>query len=875
MHHINLNAEQDLCPQLATYLLNTNTDLSNVLCVLPNDFLITPLQQQLKNQKAQFLPRISTLQELSSSCNKAVTILASHQCKLLLAQLLKKHRHLYGKGSYWGLANNLLQLFDELSLQCISVETSWDEFKDSISKNTISQNHSWFNREAQLVYILWQAWHQQMQDEGWLDPASAYASSLQELSRRPHSFDQLVFIQPNKLRQCEANWLQEIPVATTVIGYSTTILQEGKLSCAPCQSAEEQALAICLAAKQAAQAQQSTIIVGEDRRLTRRIHALLARFNIRIDDKSGWTLSTTQIGACLEHWLQCIENNFSHQSLLDFLKSPFVLPLLDGKMKAVFHLEKDLVHHENISSGLSAFKLALHSRQQRLGNTSSESYQVLLAIFDTLECAARPLIKLQKNRQPHQPQLFLNAFKDSLQVLAVDRYLQEDSAGQQLLRLLDEFETGNEVNADNLNWEDFRHWLNQAMEGSYFRPSVQQAQVTLLTYAQAHFVDAEMRILCSADTGHLPPPPPSSPFFNQQARTSLGLETGEQFNQRHLKTFERLHSAKGSVLITWQAEQEGEPMEASGWVRLLQQQHDIPIAQELLELARTASQEQHYIKDYTDAKVSANNLCKEHYSAGSHQRLISCPYHYFASDLLALKPIDEIREALEKSDYGSRVHLCLEAFHHNISHLPGPFSNTLSPANSHSALKLLEEISQAVFLRDTLNNFQHRSWLKRWLAITPYYIKWQTQRQQDWQAQQFEQSIDHPVNPQFSIKGRIDRIDTQRERKSTSILDYKTGFTPSPKDMLSGEDVQLSTYAFTLEHVEQCAYINLQDPKPIHERNSLCGEDLAQIIQASQQRLEQLHSEIHNGRELPAWGKQAVCDRCNNAGICRRQVWAS
>lgn len=876
MRHIHLDSGQALMPQLAQHLLGLNRDLSKVLCILPNDFLVAPLQQQLRNQQAQLLPRITTLQELSN--NGDMTILPSHQCKLLLAQLLKNHRHLYGKGSHWGLASNLLQLFDELSLHCVSPAISWEGFKDSISNSTSAQSHPWFNREAQLVFTLWQAWHQQMHDEGWLDPANAYASSLLAQRQYLDSFGELVFIQPNRLRQCERNWLASSTIPITLIDYAegedNTSLYSN-LSCAPCQSAEEQALVICLAARQAVRDNKATIIVGEDRRLTRRIHALLARFDIRVDDKSGWTLSTTQIGACLEHWLQCIENDFSYQSLLDLLKSPFVLPQLDNKAVAVFRFEQDIVHRENISSGISAYKQALHSRQQRLSSTGGESYNTLLGIFDQLGHAAAPLIKLQKNFKQHSPQAFLTALKHSLNILELDRHLQEDAAGQQLLRLLDEFAAGSTVNADSLNWSDFRHWFNQAMEGSYFRPSVQQAQVTLLTYAQAHLVDAPMRILCSADAGHLPPSPPSSPFFNQQARTGLGLETREQFDQRHFKVFKRLYHSPGEVLISWQAAQEGEPIEASSWVRLLQQRHDVPVAENLLELARTAAQEKHSSKDYLDAKISAPMLCKDSYSAGAHQRLINCPYHYFASDLLGLKPVDEIREALEKSDYGSRVHLCLEAFHHNISHLPGPFTDILNTANSNAALKLLAEISQAVFLRDTLNNFQHRSWLKRWLAITPYYIKWQSQRQQDWQAQQFEQSIDHPINAQLGIKGRIDRIDIHREQKSLSILDYKTGFTPSPKDMLSGEDVQLSTYAFTLEHVEQCAYINLQEPKAIHERSSLDGEELAQITAAAQQRLEQMQAAMREGQALPAWGQQAACDRCNNAGICRRQIWSN
>ncbi len=65
-------------------------------------------------------------------------------------------------------------------------------------------------------------------------------------------------------------------------------------------------------------------IVTNDRKLARRVRALLERANILIQDAAGWRLSTTSAAAALIRWLDCIESNFFYGSLLDLLKSPFL-----------------------------------------------------------------------------------------------------------------------------------------------------------------------------------------------------------------------------------------------------------------------------------------------------------------------------------------------------------------------------------------------------------------------------------------------------------------------------------------------------------------------------------------------------------------------
>lgn len=881
MQTLSLNSEQHLLPQLAQFIHDHANihDLcpSEILCLLPNDFLISPLRQALQEkQSSQFLPFITTWREWHQSPHSN-SVLANHQAQLLLAQLLKKHKKLYGKGSPWGLAANLIQLFNELSLQGLPRSVDWEQFKQQLSHQTSASSHPWFNREAELVFTLWQAWHQQMAEDQWTDASNAYALALGQVQDpRLQRYRCCIAIKPHRLYQAEYQWLQHVSdtMPLFLLDQDTSVLSRKRLYTAPCHSSEQQALAIAIATRDAIKQQQSVIIVGEDRRLTRRIHALLNRFYIDVDDKAGWTLSTTKIGTAIEYWLRCIESNFTYPHLLDLLKSPYCLSHIDNKTELVFRFEQDLVHHENIGADLSLYRRALKKRQLRAFSTETEIGQQLDDLLAQLEQAAQPLLALQQARAPHSGLHYIENLKDSLKQIGLLEYLQEDAAGQQVLKLLDEYESSNITHQEKLYWQEFHQWFNQALEGSYFRPSVQQPQAYLLNFQQAHSMDADMRIIYSADSDHLPPTPPRSPFFNQQTRLGLGLESKQQFQARYHHSFQRLIAAPGSCLISWQAVRDGEPIEPSQWLKQLEETHDLVLDKELLNRSQTALEEEQG-SQYTASSAIAGDLLNKRYSAAAHQRLINCPYSYFATDLLKLKPLDEVREAMEKSDYGSRVHLCLEAFHRDIDYLPGPFPQTVNAANRHAAQELLEHIGDAVFKRDTINSFEHRSWLKRWRGLIAPYLSWEIQRQQHYRADRFEASVDYTLPQPIRIIGRIDRIDKNRDSQQLSLLDYKTGYSPTQREMQMGEDVQLSTYAFTLEYVEQCAYINLNSDKPPHERNGLQGEELTTTVIAVEKRLSQLHQAIEQGQALPAWGEQDICNRCNNAGICRRQIWSN
>jgi len=250
-------------------------------------------------------------------------------------------------------------------------------------------------------------------------------------------------------------------------------------------------------------------------------------------------------------------------------------------------------------------------------------------------------------------------------------------------------------------------------------------------------------IIAAADRQFMPGTAPSSPFFNQHAKRSLGLSTWDQKSAQRLEYFKQLLSGTKEILITYKSETNGEEIPPSAWVEALENFHLLSFKQslknnelaELLSLhaeVMTCDTMQLPVQSERVAPKAAKDLQPMRISAGAHQRLINCPYQFFSADMLKLKPVDEISEELKKSDYGERVHKALQAFHQQLDALPSPFAKPITHENREQAINQLITTSSKIFASDLEDNILHRIWLHRWLKHIPAYIDWQIGQQKDW-----------------------------------------------------------------------------------------------------------------------------------------------
>lgn len=935
---------EDIVDHTARVLLEAHRDqlpdLSSVCIITPHQNLASYCRQRLlqqlpAGQAAVIPPFVGTLRYWVSDNialpGDGITILSDQARQLLFIEALSEHPGLFKEENKWQVSSALLNLFDELSLNELAVlEQSpgdWQQTLGHAYACEASSQH--LQREAVLVQTLWQAWRQQLHDSRLLDATTAYVERLKQAGT-PGPAQHFYLIAPEQLTRCEQHFIASLAARDlcTIIDYADT----GAAAADPARAAvsdfvntafdyttvplkqraghfrtahqsplpfsifysgdaETEARAVDLQVRLWLLEGKRTIgIVSEDRKLARRVRALLERAGVSVQDLAGWSLSTTSAAAVLERWLQCIEEDFDYRPMLDLVKSHFFtsgLPTHE-QLEAVYRLENDIILHENISHGIGRYRKHLEYRLHRLQNWPANTSGNIVKLLDQLEKAAHYLQQLYRSSRKFSLHKYLDALGASLEQLGITASFEDDAAGLQILNAFDDMRAALLQSSGTMHWADFRTWLGMTLEQQLFSPQTRASPVRLMSLAQAECQHFDALILAAADRQHLPGKPEASPFFNQSVRQSLGLPDWQQKYDARLQQFKRLLHAADTLLITCKHEEHGEPVPLSPWIETLTTfhalTHDEPL--ENTELQQLLDQDVEVFICDTDslpdmprrpAPALPAASMPQRMSASAHQRLVDCPYKYFASDGMSLKPPDEIREELQKSDYGERVHTILNAFHRPVRNLPAPFAEPLSDGSRDRAIEHLTMISEAVFQQDMEDNTLHRSWLHRWKQHIPAYIDWQIAQQQHWRISETEKLCEATLKDvDLTLYGRLDRIDTDVESgRHRAIIDYKTGRAASQADVDCGEDVQLASYALLAGDTSSVKYLSLDESNgSVRTRASLEGEGLRTLAHDVRERLQTVINMQRAGEPMPAWGDEQTCSYCDFIGLCRRKVWS-
>jgi len=909
-------------------------------------------------------------------------IISEFARQLLFIEALQQHPDLFKEENQWQVTQALLSLFDELSLNQQAIFSSAEELQEKLQQGYgLEQQHEHLLYESKLVYTLWHAWQKQLSESQLYDETTDYLSRLKNAPASINKQQQFICLGLTQYTKTEQDFIQSLinNNQCQVIEFAKTIgtgletnssyaafinetftpsaqsfmsrkggISQGAMDGGaikqraldfslkyPATSASDIPFTTYLASNEEQQilaidyyvrlnlldGKNKIVIISEDRKLSRRLRALLERANIQLQDKAGWSLATTQAATIIERWLECIEEDFSAYPFLDCLKSPYVNIFANTKLssaedfkKNIYRFEHDLIFHENISSNIKQYKARLKQRLHRLGHWPANTYDDLINTLNYIQETAAPLTALytaDMSRKDGDVGVmaqraidggaikhialsdFLDALLLSLQQLGVIQAYQNDNAGQVLLSTFDALKQSIKHSNPILSWHDCRIWLGMALESQNFTPlnadMGNNARVQLMTLEQASHLNFDCVIIAAAESQHFPGSAKNQPFFNQAVRASLGLKTWEtQREQRH-ELFNRVLLSAPAVLLTACNFDHGEEKPVSPWLELLINFYQLSFNKkpdntqlQKLMLSNCEVFNSDAIKHPWELPEQSSqpepgfpqDLIPNSISASAYQRMINCPYQYFSADGLRLKALEELTEELKKSDYGERIHLILQCFHKGHKHYGKAFSQPINNENAKQAEQYLFSLSMKIFLADLENNVLHRSWLYRWQNHIPAYINWQIKHQLDWSIFLSEKNLETPLNETVNIVGRLDRIDKSKENNTHAIIDYKTGKTARQDDIDSGENVQLSIYAMLDEKANHVSYLSVDSSyQKVETKSSLSGENLDINREQNKQRLIELFKQMKNNEPMPAWGDATVCRYCNFSGLCRKAEW--
>lgn len=938
---------------------SASPDFSNVYVLLPHaqvapHFNKALLQHTRNNAfstdtSAIIPPWTGTLKtwakQFAANSHPENQIIGEYARQLLFIEAIQQHPALFKEENKWQITQALLNLFEELSLNQKNIFTSAEAWQEQLQKAYgIEHQHQHLLYESNLVYTLWHAWQQQLEENNLYDDIGDYISRLNNTSDVIDDKYQFICIGFANYTKTEQDFIQNLAnknpchiidykntvsendidandhafasfisetykrstrsIKHRAINYAKYFVDTPPFSIYLAKNEEEQVRAIDYHIRLSILDGKNTIaIISEDRKLSRRLRALVERSNIQLKDNAGWSLATTQAATIIERWLECIEEDFNAFPLLDCLKSPY-LQITQATLgaeatdedftKNIYRFEHDLVFHENVSGNISKFKEQLNRRLNRLSHWPKNAYDDLIGTLNFIDKTASPLVRLYSNNSKIKLSEFISTLTTSLDQLGVLLRYQDDDAGKVLLNTLEEIKQSIQHSDPILSWYDCRLWLGMALESQHFTPLTNNANVQLMTLEQSSYLQFDSIIFAATESQHFPGSPNASPFFNQAVRASLELNTWEeQYQQRH-ELFNRALLSAPEILFTACAEDKGEEKPVSPWLELLINFHQLaygnaPENYKLRHLVQ--SQSEAFNCDVTDVPEPAKrpepdipeDLIPERLSASSYQRIINCPYQYFSADALNLKALEELSDELKKADYGERIHLILQVFHNGDKRHGDAFKSVITNANKSQAESYLTTLSEKIFLTDLENNVLHKSWLFRWKKHIPAYINWQIKHQSDWNIylseKNIEVSLDETDQHAVKIYGRLDRIDKRISNEkgfvAHAIIDYKTGRTARQEDVDSGENVQLSTYALLDAEADEVSYLSVDSSdQKVESKSFLSGDDLQTNRDENRQRIITLFKQMKSHQPLHAWGDINVCSYCNFSGLCRKATWS-
>ena len=596
-----------------------------------------------------------------------------------------------------------------------------------------------------------------------------------------------------------------------------------------------------------AEGRQTIAIVAQDRVAARRIRALLQRAQIQVADETGWKLSTTRAGAALAAWFDVVTSRAESTALLDFLKSPFHLADTDDQTELVMTIEL-AVRRANVAGGWRALAGAVADGAARL-------HLQQLAL-----CAG-------KFQGRHTIVEWLAITIAALESLGIQTTYAQDAAGMQVQTLLQDLGNACVDLGAQFSFAEWRAFVSLQLESTSFLPPIADRRVIMLPLNGTHLRRFDAVLFVGAGAVHLPSAASETLFFANAVRRELGLTTRESRQLQQLRDFAELLAVNRTVVLSWQAQRNGEPTPVSNWVARLElalaRGHCTPLARHQAPLTSVSLAP----RRPRMPAPAAPALLPRKLSASGYTSLVACPYQFFATRMLGLSGLEELSEQLEKRDYGDWLHQILHLYHVGLRD---------QGIGLERRAAYLQEISTQIFATELARSGAALGYVDRWQKAMPAYLAWANAREAaGWQFVTGEEWRQQPLRwrgGEVLLHGRIDRIDTNADGE-VAVLDYKTS-SPSAlkKRMELNEDHQLAFYGLLSDDLTHGAsYVALEPQKD--RIDHVPAPDYAGWQEQLRHQITGNMEAISDGAPLPASGIETVCQYCAVRGLCRKGAW--
>jgi ATP-dependent helicase/nuclease subunit B len=456
------------------------------------------------------------------------------------------------------------------------------------------------------------------------------------------------------------------------------------------------------------------------------------------------------------------------------------------------------------------------------------------------------------------------------------------------------------VPQENLSPAELLEWLGHgAAEAVLPGPGVQEAGMQILGPLEMRGLDFDRVFCLGMNSGVLPAPPRPLALLSLEEKA---IVLGGTYASQHLFAADLYANLLGTApwltltrpLAVNDEEQVGTPLYAGRWAAapdwrpILSRPQPAWLLASPVKAAFTAGPA---VPTTTRDPEAVFLPLPEELRVTQLQTALACPCRFLLEVLLAISDLPDIEAGLPPLERGALLHRLLARFVLR-------FKEVLAQSRSWpdaQALEVLHDTAREILgarLTDPHWQAELERWLGRDASDTGLLHAWlgleKARYHQGWRWESVEQPFQGLTRAGwiFSLKGRIDRLDSHPESGEALVWDYKSGALPTAVSIFERlEDCQLPAYLAAVKEAVATAalaslragYIGLKSTRREHLRHQDFGKTAAQwdeVLQAWEEQVAAVTRRLQAGdfqpdpRPAPVKANQGACAYCSYALLC-------
>lgn len=562
----------------------------------------------------------------------------------------------------------------------------------------------------------------------------------------------------------------------------------------------DETLAIAFTIRKMIEENKKTLLITPNRNIAKAVASELKRWNIDVDDSAGTGASEIPTGNYFILLINAIVDNFAPIPLLSILKHSlshfnmdkvYLDSLVDNFEQFILRENFLLTDIDLIISKCEEFSFInnkfdinpilniLYYIKKSLSsflNLFNEDGKAFL--FDMLTEHIKLVENFVQNNQK-EPDFYLNAlYKGDL----------NSQFSEGLRNLLDSLYKLKGDDISKMTLKSYRDFIANYLFNLKLRPVIQSHPlIAIMNSIEARLLNADVFILAGLNENTFPSVSADDPWMSRPMKAEFKLPLPERKIGLSSHDFVEFFCKK-NVILTRSQKSDGLNTIESRWLQKL----DAIIKISNINFSSNndiLNWIQVFTKPLCDVQKCKRPMpCPPLYArpkelwATSIEKLYRDPYIIFARYILNLKKLKDINADTLPADFGDIVHACLEEF-------------------KNKNLSSIDELKQ-IFIRKSLafHNIDIIDfWFKQFDDIAKNFIDYENNIKDSVKQSFTELEGSLKITDFFTLKAKADRIDILNDNNAV-VMDYKTGYAPSDKEVLSGYAPQLPLEALILNN---------------------------------------------------------------------------